>query len=54
MILIEMQDAVNAVIDDCVTQFEASNPGRLAQLVDTSETLLMAIDALFTEVPYRP
>jgi hypothetical protein len=53
MTLDEMHDAVSGVVDAAIAQFMESNPARLAQLTSSSETVLMAIDALFTEVPYR-
>lgn len=53
MTLSEMRNSVIDVVDAAINQFEDYNPGRTAQLVSSSESILMAIDALFTEVPYR-
>lgn len=53
MTLEEMHDAVTAVVDEATVQFEDFNPARLGQLVGAANTVLMAVDALFTEVPYR-
>ncbi len=49
----QMRNHVITVMDDATAQFEESNPGRLDQMLSSSESILMAIDALFTEVPYR-
>lgn len=53
MTLVDMHDAVTAVIDEATAQFESDNPARLGQLIGAANTVLMAVDALFTEVPYR-
>jgi hypothetical protein len=44
---------LSSVIDAATEQFGEDNPARLDQLVQCGITTLMAIDALFTEVPYR-
>jgi hypothetical protein len=48
-----MRAAIIGVIDAATEQFGEDNPARVDQLVQTANTALMAIDALFTEVPYR-
>jgi hypothetical protein len=49
----EMRDHITAATEAATDQFAASNPGRLDQMLSSAQSILMAIDALFTEVPYR-
>ena len=49
----QMRNHIIAATDDATAQFETANPGRLDQMLSSAESILMAIDALFTEVPYR-
>lgn len=53
MTLEEMRDSITTVVNEAGAQFADTNPARLEQLESVAASALMAIDALFTEVPYR-
>lgn len=49
----QMIAALAAVLDDAQAQFGSVNPGRVDQLASAIDTASMAVDYLFTEVPYN-